>query len=415
MLVNGFVPPGVLSPREWPLPDFERPGTVETSSRDDFGAPWDTALPSWARFAWAAVSGGVRKGVDLLVPDEADTPDGAKITRPFDRATEAQRALVDEHAFLGSKDRFHSHGWQVWRTEAWPLGQVLHGRVAIAMQNGDWERVDAIFKEFESYRSDDGFVGGIGDHKRYYDDNAWIGLAAMQAYTATGDDRYLRHAARTFRMVRTGQHEDGGMYWLEQDRSGRHTCSVAPAAQLAMQLYAATGQDGYLRFAKDQARWLNDNLRLENGLYSDNVKDDGRHELTQFTYNQGTPLGLDVQLFRSTGDRRYLDRAKQTADAALEHFGTEDRLWKSAPVFNAIFFRNLLSLHATSPDPKYLAALDGYLERVWRDARNPETGLFDRGGIGHYGRAAGSVIDQGALSQLFAIRALPPSSWATLT
>ena len=85
-------------------------------------------------------------------------------------------------------------------------------------------------------------------------------------------------------------------------------------------------------------------------------------------------------------------------------------------MFNAIFLRNLLALHATAPDPAYLAAIDGYLDRVWTDARNPETGLFDQGGIGSYDQkaGAGSVIDQGALSQLFAIRALPPSSWTTL-
>jgi hypothetical protein len=415
----GAMPPNVLpfaaQPRDWPLPDFEHPESIETTTTRDFGRPFETVLPPVVRFAWAAASGGVRKGVDLLVPDEADTPDGAGITAPLDRAKESQRALIDEFAFLGSADRFHSHGAQVWTTEAWPLGQVLHGRVALAMQGGDWERVDAIFKEFESYRIGDGFVGGIGDGKRYYDDNAWIGLAAMQAYTATGDDKYLHHAERTFRMVRTGQHDDGGLYWLEQDRSGRHTCSVAPAAQLAMQLYAATGGQQYLRFGMDQARWLNDNLHLESGLYGDNKNDaSGNVDPTVYSYNQGTPLGLDVQLFHATGDRRYLDRAKQTADAALEHFGEGNRLWTQAPVFNAIFFRNLLALHATDPNPKYLAAIDSYLDRVWTEARNPETGVFDQGGIGHYDKEAGSVIDQGALSQLFAIRALPPSSWATL-
>ncbi|MCW2921461.1 MAG: glycosyl hydrolase [Thermoleophilia bacterium] len=407
--------PSAQPQREWPLPDFEHPESIQLPSSNEFGRPLDTLLPPILRFGWAAVSGGVRKGVDLLVPEEGDTPDGAEITAPLDRAKEAQRALIDEHAFFGSEDRFHSHGAQVWRTEAWPLGQVLHGRIAIAMQDGDWERVDAIFTELESYRVGDGFVGGIGDHKRYYDDNAWIGLAAMQAYTATGDDKYLHHAERTFRMVRTGQHDDGGLYWLEQDRSGRHTCSVAPAAQLAMQLYSATHEPKYLRFGVDQATWLNENLRLESGLYGDNKNDaSGNVDPTVYSYNQGTPLGLDVQLFHATGDRRYLERAQQTADAALTYYGSEDRLWKQPPVFNAVFLRNLLALHAAAPNPKYVAAVDAYLDRVWTEGRNAETGLFDQGGIGHYDQDAGSVIDQGALSQLFAIRALPPEQWATL-
>jgi hypothetical protein len=52
---------------------------------------------------------------------------------------------------------------------------------------------------------------------------------------------------------------------------------------------------------------------------------------------------------------------------------------------------------------------------VWTQARNGDTGLFSEGGIGHYGDDAGNTLDQGALSQLYAIRALPPSAWASLT
>jgi rhamnogalacturonyl hydrolase YesR len=400
--------------QSWPLPDFERPESIETSSADDFGRPLDSWLPEPVRLVWGAIEGGARKGLDMLWPDERDTPDGAGIRAPLDRAREAQRALVDEHAFLGSEDRFHNNGWQVWRTEAWPLGQVLHGRIALAMQGGDWDRVDAVFRDFEAYRINDGFAGGAGDTARYYDDNAWIGLAAMQAWTATGDDKYLRHAERTFRMVRTGQHPEGGLYWVETDRSGRHTCSVAPAAQLAMRLHEATGDERYLRFATEQASWLNAHLRMPSGLYADNLHDNGTLGTDTYSYNQGTPIGLDVQLYRATGDQRFLDRARQTADAALTEFQGE-RLWQQAPVFNTIFFRNLLALHAVAPDPRYVGAVDAYLERAWDEGRNPDTGLFDQGGIGRYGDVQGSVIDQGALSQLYAIRALPPEQWVNIT
>lgn len=409
------VAPSVVGqPRTWELPEFERPESIETSSADDFGRPLDAFLPRPLRAAWAAVDGAIRAGVDFLVPEEGDTPAGHGVTAPLDRAREAQRALVDQHAMIGTPDRFHADGIRPWRTEAWPLGQVLHGRIALAMQGGDWERVDGIFRELESYRIGDGFAGGVGSSRRFYDDNEWIGLAAMQAYDATGDEKYLRHAERTFRMVRSGEHPEGGLYWLEQDRVGRHTCSVAPGGQLAMQLYEATGREHYLEFAKEQAAWLAGNLRLDSGLYGDNVNDDGSLDPTVFSYNQGSPIGLDVQLFHATGEQRYLQRAKRTAEAALRHFGEDDRLWKQPPVFNAILFRNLLALHAASPDPRYLAAVDGYLDRAWREGRDPETGLFDQGGIGHYGSEPGTTIDQGALSQLYAIRALPPGQWATL-
>lgn len=413
--MSADVTAGVIGqPRTWELPGFERPASIDSTSADDFGRPADSYLPRPLAAAWTAIEGAIRSGVDHLVPEEGTTPASRGITAPIDRAREAQRALVDEHGMFGSEDRFHADDWKPWRTEAWPLGQVLHGRVVLAMQGGDWARVDAIFREFESYRIDDGFVGGIGSSERYYDDNQWIGLAAMQAYDATGDEKYLRHAERTFRFVRTAQHPEGGLYWLETDRIARHTCSMGPGGQLAMQLYEATGREDYLEFAKEQAAAMASTVRLPNGLYGDNRNDDGSLDPTVYSYNQGTPIGLDVQLYRATGEGRYLERAKRTAAASLQHFGEEDRLWKQAPVFNAIYFRNLLALHAVSPDPRILAALDGYLDRAWRDARDPDTGLFDRGGIGHYGEHAGTVIDQGALSQLYAIRALPPEQWATL-
>lgn len=409
----GAMPPVSGLHRTWPVPDFERPESIETSSADDFGRPVDSLLPGPLRLAWATVEGAARRGVDLLWPDEGPTPRSAEVTTPIDRAREAQRSLVDQHAFLGSEDRFHAGGWHVWRTEAWPLGQVLHGRVVLAMHGDDWGRVDALLREFESYRSGDGFTGGAGDGQRFYDDNAWIGLAAMQAFSASGDERYLRHAERTFRMVLTGAHPDGGVYWHEQQRVGRHTCSVAPAAQLALRLHEATGDERYLRFAIEQASWLAETLRMPSGLYADNVSDQGRVDRTAWSYNQGTPIGLDVQLYRATGDGRYLERARETADAALREF-QGDRLWKQPPSFNAIFLRNVLALHAASPDPRYVAAVDAYLERAWNEGRNERTGLFDQGGIGHYGDRAGSVLDQGALSQLFAVRALPPARWSEI-
>ncbi|MEO6866559.1 MAG: glycoside hydrolase family 76 protein, partial [Gaiellales bacterium] len=233
-------------------------------------------------------------------------------------------------------------------------------------------------------------------------------------FSATGDEKYLAHAERTFRQVQSGEHPDGGLYWFEQDKSGRHTCSVAPAAQLAMGLYEATGSERYLEFAKEQAAWLNTHLRLENHLYGDNLKNNGKVDPTLYSYNQGTPIGLDVQLYRATGEQRYLARAQQTADAALEHF-SGDRLWKQPPAFNAIFFRNLLALEAVSPQPRYLQAVDAYLDRAWDEGRSPKTGLFNDGGIGHYGDRPGTALDQGGLSQLYAARALPRSERATLT
>jgi rhamnogalacturonyl hydrolase YesR len=389
-----------------------------SDSDDGFGTPFDAYLPQPLQVVENTLEGAARRIIDLARHDERPTPDGSTITDPLARSIEAQRALIDHHGQYGNPDRFHaSDSWKVWRTEVWPQGQVLHGRIMQAMSDGSWDRVQGMFKDLEAYRDGDGYSGGIGfTRQRYYDDNEWIGLASLQAYGATKDERYLKLAEHTFTFVAEGESPQGGMFWYEQDKAGRHTCSTAPAGEFAMRLFEATGGTNttLLDFATRQAEWLADNLRGPSGLYGDNINNAGKVDPTIYSYNQGTALGLDVLLYRTTGDRRYLDRAKQTAHAAMDLFQGE-RLWKEAPVFNAVFMRNLLALHAVDPDPTYVTYIDGYLDRLWTEARDPDTGLFSKGGVGTYQGHGESVIDQGGVAQLFAARALPPDKWNELT
>ena len=74
-------------------------------------------------------------------------------------------------------------------------------------------------------------------------------------------------------------------------------------------------------------------------------------------------------------------------------------------MFNAVWFRNLLALDAISAVPGLHDAFDHYLDRVWRTARDPATGLFTGGGIGSYDGTP--AIDHAGLVQLFALRAWP--------
>jgi uncharacterized protein YyaL (SSP411 family) len=44
-------------------------------------------------------------------------------------------------------------------------------------------------------------------------------------------------------------------------------------------------------------------------------------------------------LYKATHDRRYLDRARAIADAAIAFYGDGDRWFTQPARFNAIFFR----------------------------------------------------------------------------
>jgi hypothetical protein len=286
----------------------------------------------------------------------------------------------------------------------WPVSQVLAAAADLAELTGDYDVVERLVIGLRPYAAGDGYLPSPGDRRRYYDDNAWIGLCFAQLHLQTGEARWLRRARKVMRFVQEGQDPDGGMRWVE-GRRARHTCSAAPAAQLALRLHLTDGSsDGPgLGFASRTLDWLDRTLRVRGDLYADHVDVDGRVDPTLWTYNQGAALGADLLLHLATGDATALDRAGATAKASLRRFGA-DRTWKHPPVFNAVWLRNLLVLDASAPVEGLGQAFDSYLRRAWREGR-ADDGLFTAGGIGSYDGTP--AIDTGGLVQLFALQSWP--------
>jgi rhamnogalacturonyl hydrolase YesR len=211
--------------------------------------------------------------------------------------------------------------------------------------------------------------------------------------------------------MKTGLRKEGGIYWRENEaRMTLNTCANGPTIEMFQRLYMATKKPEYLEIAKNLDSAMNSQLRdPKTGLYWDNLGDDGKLNKAIYSYNQGTPVGADVQWYRLTGDKKYLDRATQTANAALDYYAKDDRLWKSSPAFNAIMFRNLLALDQVAPNPRIRATLEQYTQRLWTEGRDPRTGLFNRGGLGSYGGGGNTdVLDQGGVAQLFSLLSMTP-------
>ena len=293
--------------------------------------------------------------------------------------------------------------------EVWPQGQAIAASLDVALSTGNYGSVNDLMKQLSLYQRGGAYAPGVftAASPRYYDDNLWLGLDFLQAYQQTGNQDYLQHAEALFPFFEGGLSPAGGLHWVEKSaHMSRNTCSNGPAVEYALRLYQATRDPKYLTFAENCQTFLDTQMRSPEGLYYDNLGDDGHLDQTIYSYNQGTPIGADVLFYRITGDRHYLDQATQTAKAALAYFAQDDRLWKQSPAFNAIFFRNLLALDAVAPDPSYRQALNDYLARVWQQGRDPQTGLISQGGIGSY-QGPGSYLDQGGLAQLFALSVLP--------
>lgn len=347
-----------------------------------------------------------------------EVPDGAAITAPADRAAEAWRALRDT-AFARTGRGLAVLDPPVRRSgpaAVWPLGQVLVAHADLELVGrADGDEGRALADLVRRYAGGDlrrGYGPFPGDRERYFDDNAWLGLWAVQRHLQTGDPAALAEAEQVGAFVAGGQAADGGVRWVDRVDSPRNTCATAPFAALALRLVRISGDDRWRPPADAALDFLDRVLRTADGLYLDHIDPTGRIDPAVWSYNQGTPVGALVQRHRLTGDRAALAAAVETAEAALAHFAADDRLWAQPPAFNAIFLRNLVQLDAVHPLPAVWTTLTDYLERVWSTARDPATGLLFGAGIGRYEQ---SGIDQAALVQLFAIEAAGRAAGSIVT
>lgn len=295
------------------------------------------------------------------------------------------------------------------RAPVWPYGQALAAAIDLDRLAGEHAEASRWVDGLAAYARGDGYAPAPRSRRRYFDDNAWIGLALAQLHVQGVRPGLLEHARRVFAFVRTGADPDGGVRWVE-GRGTRNACATAPAAQLAMWLYGLEGKAEELAFARRAMSWLERTLMLPGGLVADH-EERGRVDDAVWSYNQGTALGAWTRLHRTAAQDGALDRATALAEASLRRF-RGDALWSHPPIFNAIWFRNLLALHAVRPVPGLLDRLDGYLDRVWKEARDPRSGLFTARDIGSYDGTP--TVDHAGLTQLFALRAWPMAAWGDI-
>jgi uncharacterized protein YyaL (SSP411 family) len=256
--------------------------------------------------------------------------------------------------------------------------------------------------------------GNGGD--RFYDDNEWVGLAAIQLYKMTGEQVALERAKQIFSLVVSGwdtdtSHADpGGVFWTQASwNRNRNTTSNMPGAELGLRLYQLTGDQYYFAWAQKMYNWTNTYLLAPNGLYWNHIDLMGNIDKTQWSYNQGVPVGVNVLFYEVTGDVTYLRRAEHIANTALDYYSADNNLYLQPPYFNAIFFKNLLLLQSVNQDQRYIIAMQNYADQVWDTYRDATTGLF------HFnGSPSTQLLEQAAMIQIYAVLAWNPSQYSIL-
>ncbi len=269
-----------------------------------------------------------------------------------------------------------------------------------------------------AYASDP--VGSRFGGDRYYDDNAWLGLALVQLERLRPGTAGLERARELFAFAVAGWDDradvplPGGVFWVEQGRGigrrnhDRNTVSNAPNAQLGLHLaqLGAAGDD-VIAAAERMIAWVHDFMSApgsDGRLFCDKVRADGSIDAALWSYNQGSMVGAHVLRHRAGLSAQALDTAEGIARATLAW--PLSRLMEQPPAFNAILFRNLLQLSAATAASDLRAAISSALG-AYADAllARPR----DRHGLVRARDEPVTLLDQSALVSVLALLAWDPA------
>lgn len=220
---------------------------------------------------------------------------------------------------------------------------------------------------------------------RFYDDNVWLGIDFTDSYVQTKKIDYLKQAKEIWTFVKSGEDEKlgGGIYWCEQKKESKNTCSNAPAAVFALKLFEATKDKEYLNEGRRLYEWTKAGLQdPTDNLYWDNIQLNGNIGKAKYSYNSGQMLQAAALLYKLTKEKKYLLDAQVLAKSCLNYFfQTKDGdnfpiLRNSNLWFHAVMMRGYVSLYEQDGNKTYLDIFAKNLDRAWYKMRD-QYGLFD--------------------------------------
>lgn len=266
----------------------------------------------------------------------------------------------------------------------WPLCALIQAtnEMEVLNKKGDFMKpvVSAINQYYTKENPAPAYMSYIKKSSRFYDDNQWIAIAYLDAYNRTKKKEYLNKAKEIYTWLLTGYDNKtgGGLYWKEDEKTSKNTCSNGPNILISLQLYKITKDKKYLDTGLLVYNWTNKHLRSKEGVFWDAISvSTEKIGYGTYTYNTGTMLQANVLLYEITHDNKYLEEAKFIATAAEKHFYKEGKLpdhyW-----FNAVFLRGYEELYKVEKDPSRLKFIADDADRVWNTERN-ENNFLGRG------------------------------------
>lgn len=305
----------------------------------------------------------------------------------------------------------------------WPTSGAFSGVNALLKTTGDKQYrqlletdvLPGLEQYYDSARKPacyQSYIVSAGKSDRFYDDNVWLSLDFCESYMLTKKPEYLKKSIETWQFVLSGWDEQlgGGIYWCEQKKQSKNTCSNAPASVLAFKLFEATKDSAYFNWGLRIYNWTKANLQDSTDyLYFDNKNLSGKIGRTKYTYNSGQMLQAAAMIYKLTGKKTYLEDAQNIARSAMNYF-TEDfttaegkkiRLFKNTGNwFNAILFRGYTALYRLDENTEYLGVFRDNMDQLWNHVRD-KNGLFSKDWKGQKDDPYKWLLDQASLVEIW--------------
>lgn len=269
---------------------------------------------------------------------------------------------------------------------------------------------------FDTTRSPFAYASYINDappSDRFYDDNVWLGIDFTELYLHTSKAEYLEKAKLIWKFIESGTDEKlgGGIYWCEQSKKSKNTCSNAPGAVYALKLFEATKDSSYFKQGKALYEWTKNTLQDKNDyLYFDNIGLNGRIQKRKYAYNSGQMIQAAALLYKITRKKEYLVDAQNIAQSAHNYFfedfstadGTKMKILKKGDIwFTAIMFRGFVELYHLDKNKTYLQDFDKNLNFAWKNMRE-QNGLFNSDWSGQTKDKSKWLLTQFAMAEMYA-------------
>ncbi|MFV0328250.1 MAG: glycoside hydrolase family 76 protein [Dysgonomonas sp.] len=257
------------------------------------------------------------------------------------------------------------------------------------------------------------YINTAPESDRFYDDNVWLGIDFTDTYMMTKEQKYLDKAKLIWTFVASGIDDnlDGGIYWCEQKKESKNTCSNAPGSVFALKLFEATKDSIYFRQGKDLYEWTKKHLQDSSDyLYYDNIRLDEKIGEAKYPYNSGQMMQSAALLYKLTNDKVYLSDAQNIAKSAHNYFfanftsaeGEQFMLLKKSDIwFIAVMFRGFAELYHLDNDRTYIDTFQKNLNFAWNSMRDTH-GLFSTDWSGKQKDDKKWLLTQAAMVEMYA-------------